>query len=396
MHQPAIRRPGRRLVRTRTYDDRMDSPAVPPATAIDARAGDRRLWLGYVGLCVLCWVLYAIAGTEWLRGAWRFWETAYEATWNLLPPMLLGVGVLPWVRGMQRRAWPATGRLLAHALAALVFAALWQVIDLGLATWFFGADHARATFEQRVLWRTAWAVFVYIALVSGFGGALHARRANRAALAAAQSEAARVRAELAAISGKLNPHFLFNTLNSIILLTRKDAGAAERALRGFSRMLRYLLDANRGAADRVPLHEELDFVRDYLELEALRLGPRLRVVWDLDPDSADDHLPPLTLQPLVENAIVHGIAPRAQPGTVQIACKREPHAEALRLRVSDDGAGCVWPPPPTPGRPPGVGLGALIRRFELDYDGRARLDVRSAPGAGFSVEILIPQTDIAP
>ena len=134
----------------------------------------------------------------------------------------------------------------------------------------------------------------------------------------------------------------------------------------------------------------------YLGLEALRLGARLRVVWDIDPETDDDALPPLTLQPLVENAIVHGISPRAQPGTVQIACKREPHADVLRVRVSDDGAGCVWPPPPTPGRPPGVGLGALIRRFELDYDGRARLDVRSAPGAGFSVEILIPQTDIAP
>ena len=73
-----------------------------------------------------------------------------------------------------------------------------------------------------------------------------------------------MRAELAAISGKLNPHFLFNTLNSIIFLTRKDAAAAERALLSFARMLRYLLDANRGAADRVPLHEELDFVRDYL------------------------------------------------------------------------------------------------------------------------------------
>ena len=375
----------------------MDSPAVPAVPAFDAGAGARRLWLGYIGICVLCWVLYAIAGTEWLRGAWRFWETAYEATWNLVPPMLLGVAVLPWVRALQRRAWPAAGRLAAHALAALVFAALWQAVDFGLAAGFFGTDHALATFEQRVLWRSAWAVFVYTALVLGFGGALHAQRANRAALAAAQAEAARVRAELAAISGKLNPHFLFNTLNSIIFLTRKDAGAAERALLSFSRMLRYLLDANRGAADRVPLHEELDFVRDYLELEALRLGPRLRVDWDLDPDSADDRLPPLTLQPLVENAIAHGIAPRAQPGTVQIACRREPQADALRIRVADDGAGCVWPPPPAgPGQRTGVGLSALRRRFELDYDGRARLDVRSAPGAGFSVEILIPQTDIAP
>jgi hypothetical protein len=183
--------------------------------------------------------------------------------------MLLGVRVLPWVRRLQRRRWPTPAGCSPMRSRARL-RALWQAVDFGLAAAFFGADHALATFEQRVLWRTAWAVFVYTALVYGFGGALHARRANRAALAAAQSEAARVRAELAAISGKLNPHFLFNTLNSIIFLTRKDAGAAERALLSFSRMLRYLLDANRGAADRVPLHEELDFVRDYLGLEALR------------------------------------------------------------------------------------------------------------------------------
>ena len=187
-------------------------------------------------------------------------------------------------------------------------------------------------------------MFVYTALVSGFGGALHARRAHRAALLAAQAEAGLVRAELAAISGKLNPHFLFNTLNSIIFLTRKDAAAAERALLSFARMLRYLLDANRGAADRVPLREELDFVRDYLGLESLRLGARLAVVWKIDEAASEETIPPLTLQPLVENAIVHGIAPRTETGTVQIECTRLAPPDRLLLRVKDDGAGCTWPP----------------------------------------------------
>ncbi len=149
-----------------------------------------------------------------------------------------------------------------------------------------------------------------------------------------------VRAELAAISGKLNPHFLFNTLNSIIFLTRKDAAAAERALLSFARMLRYLLDANRGAADRVPLREELDFVRDYLGLESLRLGARLAVVWQIDAAATEETIPPLTLQPLVENAIVHGIAPRTETGTVHIECSRLAPPDRLLLRVRDDGAGC--------------------------------------------------------
>jgi LytS/YehU family sensor histidine kinase len=156
-------------------------------------------------------------------------------------------------------------------------------------------------------------------------------------------------------------------------------------------MLRYLLDTNRGGAERVRLQEELDFVRDYLELESMRLGTRLGVVWNLDDAAGDDRIPPLTLQPLVENAIVHGIAPRSERGTVHIECRRLAEPERLLLRVSDDGAGCVWPPAEPRPSAAGIGLSALRRRFEIDYGGRAAFDVRSAPGAGFRIEIVIPQ-----
>lgn len=366
-------------------------PAVPVGTA--RPGGSRGLWLPYAGLSVLCWLLYAMAGMEWLRGSWRAWEAFYEASWNLLPPILIGTAVLPWVEWLLRRGWPTPRRLLAHTGAALLFAATWHAVDTLLAYALFGADHAGATLAQHLLWRSAWAVFIYTALVLGFGGALHARRAHAAALSVAQAESALVRAELAAISGKLNPHFLFNTLNSLIMLTRKDAGAAEQSLLGFSRLMRYLLDSQRGAADRVPLHEEIDFVRDYLALEALRLGPRLKVDWQIDPAAEQVPIPPLSLQPLVENAIQHGIAPQLAGGTVRIEARLLNDRDLLALHVTDDGAGCVWPPaePPRPGR--GVGLGALRRRFELDYGGQARLTVASAPGQGFRVEILIPLTD---
>ena len=150
--------------------------------------------------------------------------------------------------------------------------------------------------------------------------------------------------------------------------------------------------ANRGAADRVPLREELDFVRDYLDLETLRLGPRLSVAWRIDDAALDAAIPPLTLQPLVENAIVHGIAPRAEPGTVQIDAERPGAAADLVLRVRDDGARLRLATRAVDGRAR-IGLSALRRRFELDYDGRARLDIRSAPGQGFCVEIVIPANE---
>ena len=352
----------------------------------DAGSNERGLWLAYAGLCLLCWGLYAMAGTDWQRGGWRLWEGAYEATLNLSAPIAVGLLTLPWVKWIQRGPGAGMTRLGLHALGAGAFIALWLALEFGLAWLLFGAEHASALLEQRVLWRAVWAVFVYLALVFGFGGALHARHARQAAVSAARAEAALVRAELAAINGKLNPHFLFNTLNTLLMLTRRDPGAAEDALLRFARMMRHVLDSTRASQDRVALRDELDFVRDYLALEGLRLGARLKVRWDLDEAVLDDTLPPLTLQPLVENAVQHGLAPQLQGGELHICAERA--GTLLRLRVRDDGAGCDWPPAAA-GR--GVGLSALQRRFELDYEGRARLHVRSAAGQGFEVEVLIPQ-----
>jgi signal transduction histidine kinase len=360
-----------------------------PRRAGDGREGDARLWRGYAALSALCWLLYAMAGTEWDRGSWHFWDGIYEATLNLGPPIALGAFALPWMRWLQRRPRDSLATAALHLLGALVFVAAWQLADFAVAWTLFGADHATATFQQRVLWRAMWGVFAYAALVFGFGSSLHARRAHRVAIAAARAEAALVRAELANISGKLNPHFLFNTLNSLLILTRKDAAAAEQALFRFSRMMRYVLDTTRSATDRVPLNDELEFVRDYLALESLRLGERLKVDWLIDPATLGDAIPPLTLQPLVENSIVHGIAPQIAGGTVSIESQRRANPDALALTVRDDGAGCNWPPAGA-AKAGGVGLSALRRRFELDFEGSALLEVQSAPGRGFRVEILIP------
>jgi signal transduction histidine kinase len=369
-------------------------PLLPPPAPPHRR--DRSLWLGYAGLCLLAWVLYGVAGTDWQRGGLRTFDALYEATWNLAPGMLLGALVLPWARRLQRLAPPWPLRAALHVLGAAVFAVLWHAMDFALSWWFFGPDHAWATLAQQLLWRSAWAVFVYLAIYLGFSGALHAHRARDAAVSAAQAESALVRAELAVISGKLNPHFLFNTLNSIHFLMRRDTPAAEQALLGFARMMRYLLDTRRGAADRVPLREELDFVRDYLALESLRLGTRLQVQWAVDETALDDEIPPLTLQPLVENAIAHGIAPRVEGGTVRIEARRTEGDGTLSLQVADDGAGCDWPPAASGPGGRGVGLHSLMRRFEMDYEGRARLDVSTAPGAGFRVHIVIPQLELHP
>jgi len=353
------------------------------------RADERRVWLVYGGACLLAWLLYVLAGAEFQRGLWQLWEAVYQATLSLWPPMALGIFVYPWVRRLQHlEASPATA-LALHALGALLFGALWQMGEFATAWILYGVEHARAVWAQTVLWRAIWGVLVYAAVATGFTAMLQTRRARAAALSAAHAESALARAELAVITGKLDPHFLFNTLNSIVALTRKDAQAAEAALLRFAAMLRYVLDSKRRADDRVALADEVDFVRDYLALESLRLGTRLQVRWHLDPATLQDEVPPLSLQPLVENSVIHAIAPRPRGGTVSIHSHRDAENEGLALRIEDDGPGCDRAT--LEGDRGGVGLAALKRRFALDYDGRARFQVHTAPGAGFRVEVWIPR-----
>ncbi len=367
------------------------SENIPPTPPADA-ASRRPLWIAYGCACAVAWLLYVLAGAEFQRGLWQLWQAVYQATLALWPPMLLGVAVFPWVRRIQAGQGGSVLEVVLHVVGAIAFGAAWQACDYTVSALLYGRGYANGMLVQTVLWRAIWGVIAYAAIATAFTAWLQARRARTALLAAAQAESALARAELAVISGKLNPHFLFNTLNSLIALTRKDAQAAEAALMRFSNMLRYVLDTKRSAADRVALGDEIEFVRDYLALESLRLGKRLQVDWELDPATFADEIPPLSLQPLVENAIQHGIAPRVEGGRVGIRSARNLMNQGLELSVEDDGAGCepARLDDPAPARS-GIGLTALRRRFALDYDGRARLQIRTQPGAGFRVDLWIPQ-----
>jgi hypothetical protein len=381
--------PRARVPRRTAYHGPMSDTLVNIAPA---SGSSRPLWIAYASACAVAWLLYVLAGAEFQRGLWQLWQAVYQATLSLWSPMLLGVAVYPWVRRVQAGQGGGAAQLALHVLGALAFGAAWQACDFAVSWGLYGMAYASAALGQTVLWRAIWGVIAYAAIATAFTAWLQSRRARAALVAAAQAESALARAELAVISGKLNPHFLFNTLNSLIALTRKDARAAEDALMRFSGMLRYVLDTKRSAADRVTLGDEIEFVRDYLALESLRLGTRLRIDWELDPATLGDELPPLSLQPLVENAIQHGIAPRVAGGRIGIRSARNGLNQGLDLSVEDDGAGCepARLDDPASGRS-GIGLTALRRRFALDYEGRARLHIRTRPGAGFRVDLWIPQ-----
>jgi len=234
-------------------------------------------------------------------------------------------------------------------------------------------------------WQVLFGITLY-GLVIGISYALQsARRFRDEERRAARSEAQRIDAELRALRAQLNPHFLFNTLHSITALVRIQPADGERALEQFATLLRYVLDVNRNHSEEVPLEDELGFVRTYLALEHLRLGDRLRVVEEIDADALECLVLGFTLQPLVENAIRHGIAPRAGEGALRISA--DVVGEHLVLEVADDGAGADAA---RVAEASGVGLSAVRQRLETRWGSQARMEIITAPRNGFLVRLTVP------
>jgi sensor histidine kinase YesM len=302
---------------------------------------------------------------------------------SVLPAALLGVVV--WhLTGRIHPAARGRGAFIAvHVGLAFLYGALWDVILIVQMLVATPREYAREFIDDAAGWQLLTGMMLY-GLLAGTSYALRgARRSREQEARAAAAEVQRARAELRALRAQLDPHFLFNTLHSVTALVRSDPAMVEDALERFGRLLRYVLDANVATGDDVSLADEWEFVRDYLALERLRFGERLRVVEDVDPDALDCAVPVLTLQPLVENALRHGIGTRADGGTLHLAAHLD--GEVLTLVVQDDGRGADrW-------SSVGVGLRAVRERLEVRYPGgRAALAIDTAPGSGWLARVTLP------
>jgi signal transduction histidine kinase len=200
---------------------------------------------------------------------------------------------------------------------------------------------------------------------------------------ASQLEARLAEARLAALKRQMNPHFLFNTLNSISSLMYVDPAAADAMLARLSELLRLALDAD--GEQEVPLARELAMLSRYLEIEKIRFEDRLRVEVDVAPALLDARVPALSLQPLAENAIRHGISRRPEGGTLRVLAARE--NGHLRVRVEDDGPGLAGAIGESGD---GIGLANLRARLQELYGPEQRLDLADRPGGGTAVEVVIP------
>jgi len=204
------------------------------------------------------------------------------------------------------------------------------------------------------------------------------------------AELALAHAELRALRAQINPHFLFNALNTIRYFVRTDPKTARRLLLNLSEVFQRALRSG----EFVPLRDELSYVEAYLALEKARLDDRLKVEWGILPEAVLDHpVPTLILQPVVENAVIHGIVRQPDGGTVRLAIE-EADGDLL-LRVEDDGAGIeparlaeILGPEQAPNA--AIGLRNIDGRLRAMYGEEYRLVVESKVGRGTSVQIRIP------
>mgnify|MGYP006273374025 CR=1 FL=1 len=311
-------------------------------------------------------------------------NVTYWYAWAVLVPAIL------WMARRYRfgrHTWPRA--MAMHALAVLVatflHALLSETARVLILSWSMGRSlDWWLVVRERFFLYFDWEMMTYWAIV-GFSHAVDFYRESQdRELTAAQLQARLAEAQLQALQRQLHPHFLFNTLHTISALMHRDVDAADEMLARLSDLLRLTLDGVN--MQLVPLKEELDFVRKYLDIERTRFGERLQVHVDAEPGTLDAPVPNFVLQPLVENALRHGIGPKVGGGRLEIASRRD--GDRLVLTVRDDGAG-VRPDRLEAARA-GVGLSNTRSRLTHLYGSQHAFEFTAPPGRGVSVTLSIP------
>lgn len=307
---------------------------------------------------------------------WReslLWSLAQSYVWwALTPPVALLVRRFP----LERRAWLRALPVYAASMIFLIFA--WAAIFASIYSLANGSpDSFGGSFRAAIFGRLPVQVSVFIAIVAVAHAADYHRKYR-------EREFQLARARLQSLKAQLHPHFLFNTLNAVSELVYKDAEAAEKTIIDLSDLLRSSLDSR--DAQLVPLREELDFLRRYLDIHRTLMQDRLTAVINVDPETLGASVPSMILQPLVENAIRHGADPASRAGRIEISAARD--CNALRLTVSDAGPGL--PEQDRAISRKGIGLANTQARLAELYGSSHRFELKNSPGFGLTVNIFIP------
>ncbi len=304
--------------------------------------------------------------------------------WALATPLIL------WLIQrfkIERENWLRHG--LIHLLASLVLSVSIKVFHEYLMYMFVYPSGSAKSFSIAAAAQSFFTIFDYwiqiywLILLVVHATEFH-QRSRENEWKASQLESRLAQAQLQALKTQLNPHFLFNTLNAVSALMHRDVRAANRMMTQLSDLLRLSLETS--GAQEVSLKLELDFLDRYIEIQRARFSDRLDVQLDVQPEALDALVPNFILQPLVENAIRHGIARRAAPGRVEIIVRRA--NGLLELLVRDNGAGFPAGRHLLPRE--GVGLANTRARLRHLYGAAHRFELRNVSAGGAEVLIVIP------
>lgn len=332
--------------------------------------------LGWVAYSVV-WLTFASghAALNLLADEPNYSRAILSAIYVNLPAALLGIPVVSLTYRLAARL-KGTGAIAAHVLGAALYPAIWVLVVNLIFTVrgvILGQGVSFRTPPADVLhWHGIAGVLIYASIVSVTLLAIEQRRRNDE----------RQQAQLDLLLAKFDPHFLFNTLHSVRVLVGKDAVRAATALDQLADLLRRVLQTGDESNALVPLRGELRFCRQFLELEKLRLGDRLQIEEAIAEEALDCLIPPFSLQPIVENAIRHAIAPNPDGGVVRFTAKI--HGDCLRISIADTGGkahdACS-------SVRPGIGLEYVRHRVAAAL---GQVDVSDREGEGRIVTLSFP------
>jgi two-component system, LytTR family, sensor kinase len=310
-----------------------------------------------------------------VAGAMRQMAPSEEDVWTFTP--FVDLSIYRWLRRNFPR--PTIDWQIAFFTMIVVLRMFRLVMHRWQPLWLFAFDSA------------SWWLLVGIFAVSVMAVAIPLKIWNNARIELKLEEQARMllQARMEALQSQINPHFLFNTLNSVSSLVRFDPDTARGVIIKLANILRRLM---RKSDNFVQLREELEFIDDYLDIEVVRFGrDKLHVVKELEPEALEVVVPAMLLQPLVENSIKHGLAPKIDGGTIYLRARV--HDGRLTIEVQDDGVGMgaaqILQPPSGFGGS-GIGMANVADRLNVFYGDTARLTMEAVPEGGTLVRITLP------
>ena len=299
--------------------------------------------------------------------------------WILISPLILWLGNrYPFTRNL----WPRN--VLIHLLASIPVSVLEVLLLRALYRWT-GIAKELAPFYLTLSFAGCFDLLVYWAIVAVGQGIRYFREAEEQARRLTE-------AQLQMLKGQLQPHFLFNTLNAITELVYDHPEAADRILTNLAELLRSSL---RQESPTVRLADDLEFVRKYVEIQRELLKNRLAITYAIDPDTLSAMVPAMFIQPLIENAIKHGIGNRAEGGSVTVHARRDNGYLDLTIRDNGKASASGHSCNADRGASAGIGLNNLRARLSQLYPGDHSLRITSHPDLGFAVSIVIPYREVA-